>query len=168
MKRGFSLIEIVIYVAILATLSVLVVSAIVIMFTAFAKAKLSQRTALDGQTALERLTREIRLGLSVNDAESILGTSPSKLVLNSVKSPTDSAPALKQFFVSDNRLVLRENSDPIIFLTSPKSAVSQFLISKISTAESEAVKISLTIEAKRGSAESSRLFYNTVILRGSY
>lgn len=167
-QKGYTLIEIVIYVAILAALSALVINTIIIMFSAFAKARLSQRIAIDGETALERLTRETRLASSVNDGQSVLDINLSVLALNSVKSAIDPAPVLKRFFVSDNRLVLQENSDPPVYLTSPKSAVSQFLISKIATAKSEAIKISLTVEAKSGSAESGRSFYNTVILRGSY
>lgn len=166
--KGFSLIETVIYVAILAVLSVLVVNTILIMFSAFTKASILRRVTLDGETAFERITREIRLASSINDGSSILNVNPSRLALNTVRSATDSTSVTKQFYVSSGRLVLQEDSNPIEYLISPRATTTSFIVSKITTTHSQVAKISLTLEVGKGSNQVSRSFFNTVILRGSY
>lgn len=167
-NSGISLIEVVVYVAILAVISVLVVNTILIMFSAFAKAKALRRVILDGETALERITRETRLASSVDDTLSSLGVDPSHLVLNTVRSSTNSTPVNKEIYISEGRIVLKEGTDPAEFLTSPSTTVSSFVVSKIDTTNSQAIKINLTIGIGTSSGQLSRSLYNTTILRGTY
>lgn len=161
------MLEAVIYVAILALLSALVINTILVMFSAYAQGRLERRLVLDAETALERISREIRLASGVN-ASSALGTDSSRLALNTVRSATDPTAAVKEFYISSGRLVIQQDSGPLEFLTSDKSAVTIFNLVKVTAAHSEAVKIVFTLEAESGRKQVSQTFYNTVVLRGSY
>lgn len=166
--RGFTLIEIVIYVAILAVLSVLVLSSILSMASAFVKAKTVRRLTLDGETALERITREVRLANAIDDAASILGSHPSRLSLDTVRSSTDSTFSNKDFYVSQGRIAFQQDGGAVDYLTSPTSSTTQFIVTKITTPHSQAVRIQLALQAASGSTTTVRSFFNTVILRGGY
>lgn len=160
--------EVVVYVALLAVLSVLVMNALFSMTSVFVKAKTLRRLTLDGETAIERITREARLASAVDDAASALATNFSRLSLDTVRSSTDPTPANKDFYVSQGRVLFQQDGGAPDFLTSPVASTTALRMTKITTARSEAVKIELTLEAGSGANQIIRSFYNTVILRGSY
>ena len=167
-KRGFSLIEIVIYVAILATLSVLAINTILTMTSTFSKARIVRRITADADGALERIVREIRLASALNLGASSLGIDPAHIVLSSARSHSDSAATVKDIGVVSGRLRLQEGSDPAVFLTSPQTRVTRFQAFRMATTRSEALKLELTFEAGAGRNLVQRNFYSTAILRGSY
>ena len=167
-QSGYTLIETLIYAAILASLSIFVANTIILAFASFNKARLDRRVVIDAETVLERIARESRTASSVDEAQSILGLNPSKLVLNSVVSPEDGTAITRQFFVSGGRLAFQEGSGEARFLTSPGSSVSSFVVSKSDTLRSQAVKVSLTLEAESGRNQTVRSFYVSAVLRGGY
>ena len=167
-KSGFSLIEIVIYTAILAALSLFVANTTLLSFNSLNRARLNRKVALSAETALERLTREIKLASSINEAQSVLGTNPSTVVLNTVVSAEDITPASKIFSVSGGQITLQENGGEIKFLTAPGITVSSFTASGIDLLHSKAIKINLVIESGGGSIRTSKTFYASAVLRESY
>lgn len=167
-KSGYTLIETVIYTAILTSLSIFVANTIILAFVSFNKARVDRRVVIDAETALERITRESRSALSVDEIQSVFGSNPSKLVLNSTVGFGDNTPIIRQFFVSGGRMAFQEGSGEIKFLTSPAATVSSFIVSKSDTARSQAVKISLSLEAGSGQSATNRSFYVSAVLRGGY
>lgn len=167
-KSGYTLIETVIYTAILASLSIFVANTIILAFVSFNKARTDRRVVIDAETALERIARESRAALSVDEVQSVLGSNPSKLVLNSVVGFGDNTPITKQFFVSEGRLAFQEGAGQAKFLTSPASTVASFIVFKSDTAHSQAVKITLELEAGSGQSVTRRSFYISAVLRGGY
>ena len=165
---GLTFMEVIVYTALLTVISVYAITVILGMVTAFAKAKTLHRLTLDGETALERISREVRLASAVDDASSVLGTNSSRLSLDTVKSEADSTPANKDFVVSGGRIALQEDAGPIQYLISPGASTTAFLVTKITTPRAQAVKIVLTLQAGSGQNLISRSFYNTIILRQSY
>ena len=160
--------EVIVYTALLTVISVYAITAILGMVTAFAKAKTLHRLTLDGETALERISREARLASAVDDASSVLGANLSRLSLDTAKSATDPTPSDKDFAVSAGRVALQEDAGPVQYLTSPTASTTAFVVTKITTPRSQAVKIVLTLEAGSGQNLISRSFYDTIILRQSY
>ncbi|MBI2039312.1 MAG: hypothetical protein HYT22_03495 [Candidatus Niyogibacteria bacterium] len=167
-NTGFTLAEIVVYIAILAALSVFVVQAILAMAATLAEAKTVRRLTLDGETALERITREVRLASAVDDAASTLGAHPSRLSLDTVRSSTDPTFSDKDFYVLQGRIAFAEDGGAADYLTSPTSSTTQFIVTKITTPRSQAVRIQLALQAGSGSKLVSRSFFNTIVLRGGY
>lgn len=167
-KKGYSLVEAVIYTAILASLTIFVSNTVLLSFSALKNAKANRRTALSAETALERIIREGRMASSVNDASSVLGSDPAVLVLNSVVSATNNTPSSKSFFISEGRLAFRQDGGEIKFLTAPKISVSSFRVSKIESVHSQAVKINLALKPTDDALANERNFYLSAVLRGGY
>lgn len=165
--KGFSLIEIIIYIAILAVISVLVVETIVGASEVFGKARVKRALTLEGRSAMERMMREIRLATSVDTVGSVFGGHPGRLKLNTVVSSSDSTPTVREFLISGKNVVLREGSQDISLLSS--ASTTNLVFRYIQSGDtSEAIKIELGIEDGAGRNFIHANFYSTAVLRGSY
>ena len=165
---GYSLIEVVVYAAILAALAVFVANTMITSFKAFNQGRVNRRIVIDAETALERIVRESRMASSVDETQSVLDSDFSNLVLNSRVSSEDETAVVKKFFISGGRLAFQEGSGEERFLTAPNTYVSSFFVSSASSTRSQAVKISLVLEAGSGPGFTSRNFYTSAVLRGGY
>ena len=143
MRRGFSTIELLVYLAIVATALTLIVGTALGLSRAYGGAANLARIERDAVAILERITRETRAGASVDG-----GT--------------------REFFVSDGALHMKENGVDQGALTGSTIAVSSFVVRPITTGRSEAVKIELALQSGSGTASTTKRFYATTILRNSY
>lgn len=166
-KRGFTLLEIIIYVGILGIISIFVINTILITSTAFAKSRVKRNLNAGAGEAIERILRETRLASSVNIGSSVLGTNPGKLVLNTQVSSSNNTATVREFFLSGQTLMVRESGLVDVHLTS-EIDVTNLVFRRITTPESEAVRIEMTAEDGSGKTKASANFYGTAILRGSY
>lgn len=167
MHTGFTLIEIIVYLAIFAVLSVLVVETIITVTDAFGKARVKRTLALEGRGAMERMMREIRLATSVDITGSVLDTNPGRIKLNTVVSPSDSAPAVREFLISGKHLILRDGANDIAIVAN--ASTTKLIFRHILGSDvSDAVRIELEIEDGQGDRYMSVPFYSTAVLRGSY
>ena len=82
---GMTLLETVIYISLLAVISVAVVNVFLSETSAWARARAERDSTDAAKLALERITHEIRLASSVDTGQSVLGSHPGKLVLNTFK-----------------------------------------------------------------------------------
>lgn len=159
-NKGYSLIEVVVYIAVFSLISVVVVNSFIVSFstskTAFAKRNLLEA----GNSAMETMTREIRGSESVVDANSTLGANPGILEINnSITSRT------VKFQINSGSLDIYENTVLQGSISGSKVSISSLIFRKIITTSGEAVKIEMTLLDSLGRTVN---FYNTVILRGSY
>ena len=166
-KAGFTLLEIVIYVGILGIISVLVINSILATSTSFAKSRVKRNLNAHAGEAVERILREVRLASGVNTGASTLGSHPGRLVLNTVVSPTNSTAITREFFLSGSALILRETGTNDIHLTSDID-VTNLIFRRITTPNSQAVRIEVAAEDGVAKIKSSVNYYGTAILRGSY
>ena len=157
---GFSLIEVVVYVAILAVISVVAVNTLLLIHRALAEIRTTRAMNATAAVAMERMVRTIRDAKSVT---SILGTT---LVLTG----SEATPITYTFDVDANTLRLDSGSGPVA-LTPPGVTVSGLTVQKIDLTtggKSEAVKVVLTLQASSGKTMKTQSFYGTAVLRNSY
>ena len=88
-SRGFTFIEIIIYVAVLAVFSILVVDIILVLTESFGRFKTANRINSSAEVALERMVREIRLADDIDVSGSILNVSPGRLILKTIDPLTE-------------------------------------------------------------------------------
>ena len=165
--KGSSLLETLIYAAILGLVAVFATGSILAMMKSYASVKLSRDLNFSASVATERMTNEIRLANGIDDAGSVFAASPGKLKLNT----TDSlgAPATIEFFLSGTGIFVKEGAGASEALTASTTEITSLVFNKITSSTiSKAVKISLTAKSKGGRMEKTEKFYNTTILRGSY
>ena len=166
MKRGFSLIEMLIYLSILGAIFTLFTNSLLAISRSYAVLK--KLTALDSGAiaSMERITREIREATSVDLTQSTLGSNPGVLVLNQVDS-FGSTSKLKFSLTNQVLHIARDSTDQGVLL--PSSITAPLLIFySLDSGISKAVKIEMQLRDSEGGATRNQSYYSTVILRGSY
>jgi type II secretory pathway component PulJ len=164
--RGISLIETLVYVTILILVSLLVVSALSSLGRSYRlmhQAEAIERTAL---VALERMGREIRGASSIDTAQSTFDSSNGSLALNTEDENGNSVTL--RFYLSSGRVRIEENAVDQGPLSPLDVSVTSLVFRRISTPESEAVKIEMEVTSSEEGDTKVRKFYSTVTLRGSY
>lgn len=164
--KGFTLIEMVVYVAVLGALAVLAINSLLIMTGTYANLRASRDLNTSATAVLERMTREIRSAYAV-DAGSVLNVHPSDLILDT-KDASGNSTTVEFYLDTDNLIKVKEGGVARGPLMASSASVSNFVARSISGANSKAVKIELTMTATRGTKLKTRNFYTTVVLRGSY
>jgi Tfp pilus assembly protein PilW len=160
---GFSIVEIIIYLAIFTTVSVLVINSFIVMLSSFNTTNMNRRLLESGSVAMERMTREIRQAESIS-AES----NSSTLILNTFDSSGDSM-IVKFKSENDNiSLYKNNNSEKEGDLIGGNVSVASLNFKNITTAQSHAIKIEMTLVYSDGKNTKSENFYDTIGLRGGY
>ena len=118
MKKGISLIEAILYVAIFAVISVIVINMLLATVNAFGRARVSRNVNEQGIVALERMLREVRLAKAVNTATSVLDANPGTLALTTFVDHASSAITTRRFFLQGSNLVMEDGLAPAVALTS--------------------------------------------------
>ncbi len=158
--------EMLIYLAIFTMLSILVINSLITVMTSFATTRTNRDLLESGSTAIERISREIRQAKTVDTTNSTLGSSPGVLQLNSTDSSGNAL--LVKFSVSSGALNMYTGGTLKDNLLGQNITVNSLVFRRISTTNSEAVKIELTLQDNSSKTTKTANFYDTVILRGGY
>lgn len=166
-NRGSSLLETLIYAAILGMVAVFATGSILAMMKSYSSVKMSRDLNFSASAAMERMANEIRLANGIDDAGSSFATSSGKLKLNTIDDL--GVPTTVEFFLSGAGIFVKEGGGAPEALTASSTEITSLVFNEItSSTVSKAVKISLIAKAKGSRMEKTENFYNTAILRGSY
>ncbi|MDO8655238.1 MAG: hypothetical protein Q7R48_02325 [bacterium] len=166
--RGFALMEVIFYFAVLGAMSMLVVAVVGSGFNAWGQVR-SERAASDGgKLILERLLQEVRLASSVNVAGSVLGTSPGTLSLNTFEQFDSEVPATLDVVLQDGTVTIRRNAETPVPLNGSLLRVSELIFDYQDNGNSELVRMRLTVEAGQGRFVQEQSFITAAVLRNSY
>lgn len=165
-KNGYSIVEILVYLAIFTTMSIMVINYFIVVLGSLHTTRANRDLLESGATSMERIAREVRQADSVDIVNSTLSSSPGALQLNSTDSSGN--PMIIKFSVTNGALNLYEDGSLIGNLLSENISVTTLVFRRIVTANGEAVKIELTLQSTDSDDSQSENFYNTIILRGGY
>jgi Tfp pilus assembly protein PilW len=162
-KSGYSLVEIIVYLAIFTAISILVINSFIIILSSFETTNMNRKLLESGVVSMERISREIRQAQNVDPS-----STSTILVLNSTDSSED--PMVVKFLNEGGLLNIYKNNneDPEGNLLGQNISVTSLVFRHITTTESEAVKIEMTLQYSMGNNTKSENFYDTIILRGGY
>lgn len=166
MNKGFSLVEILVYVGIFSIISIAVITSSVVVMSSFSKTRDIRNVLETGNIVFERITREIRQSSSVDLANSILSSNPGSLQLNS--TDISGNPRTVKFIIENGALNLYQNGTLVDNLLGYDVVVSNLIFRRITTTAGEAVKIEMTVGNLNSRNPTSRNFNDTIILRGGY
>ncbi len=139
--KGFSLIEILIYLAIIALIVVVLANFAINFFSAKTKAETMREVEQNMRFAQEKMTRTIRNAAGINSP--IFGSSASSLSL----SMADGAKDPTIFQVSGGQLTIKEGVSSAVAITSSKVNVSSLTFTNVSYAGTKGtVRIEITID----------------------
>lgn len=165
LNRGFSMVEMIVYLAILSVMLVSVVGTLRAMTRSYGSLRTAMNVERSAVGILERMLREVRDAKSI-DAASVLGSSPGKLILHS----TDAAGAEKtvEFSLSGGSVELKENGVSEGGLNASNVPATNLVFRSFDTGRSKGIKVELTLES--GAAETARRaqFWGSAVLRDSY
>lgn len=164
-KKGFSLVETLIYIGLLVLIVSVTVYAIFGMVRAQRNMKSSVLIQESATAAFDRLVREIRDADGV-DASSTLGTNPGVLKLNTTDSSGNGRTL--EFSVSSGQLTLKEDSTVLGPLTVNGVTVTNLVFYHVDTSASDMIRASMTLSAGTSTSLKTETFYTSAILRGSY
>lgn len=167
LEYGSTFIETVIYIALFITISVLLVGTLFGMMKAYTGTRIDNDLMDGAHTSMERLTREIRGGVSIDTGVSVFGTNPGTLKLNSLDSGGSAKTV--QFSLSSGVLQMLDSTDGSTRdLTGSKVSITSLIFRNITTAKGSAVRVEMTMQSTRTSTAKTITLYDTVALRGSY
>lgn len=165
-RRGFTLIEMVVYVAILGIIAVLAINSTLAMTSAFTSLRVSRDLNSSATVLFERLTRDIRGAYGIDISQSTFNSSPGRLTLNT--KDVGGSNTTVEFYVDNGLIKIREGSVAQGAIMTTSTGVTNFVVRQLSNTNTQAIKIETTLSAKRGNITKTRNFYTTVILRGTY
>lgn len=164
--RGFSLVEMLLYIVILSFALLAVMQTLIIVTRSYGALRSAQRVEQEAALGVERMMRTVRDGSGIDDAGSIFNAHPGILLLNSTDA--SGLPRTAEFSLENGHLKFKENGIAVGLLTSARTNISNLVFRKISTARSKGVKIEMTLESGTSTAVRSENFYATAVLRDSY
>lgn len=160
--KGISLVESLIYLAIFSAMSIVVINSFLIILSSLSNISLNHSLLSSGSMSMERISREVRQAKSID----LTNTTTDSLQLNSTDSSGNNTTI--KFLKEGNALNIYKDGILIDNLLTTNTLLDSIAFNRISTANSEAVKIKITIEETRHRKTKVVSFYDTVTLRGGY
>src|SRR3989338_582754 len=167
MKKGFTLIEIIIYVALLAAIVLSAVEIVLISARSVSEMWVERRIFTAGEGAMETILRDIRQSTDIALGSSTFGTNPGALALRIPQDPGSSTIITRIFSLSSERL--QKNDDGASeLLTPPEARITSLIFWNSATTTSSLVSVKLTIESGDQKNYKSHAFYGSAVLRAKY
>jgi len=163
-KRGFTLVEIIIYLAIFTMVSVLIINSLITVMSSFSRTKSNRSLIESSINSMGRISREVRGASNIDIADSNLASGLLYLDIYDslgVKSTVEFATEGGALNMYTDGVLSGNLLDPNIYLDS-------LVFTRISTTQSEALKIEMIIHDTNSKTVKNINFYDTVILRGGY
>lgn len=162
-NSGYSLVEMIIYVALLSLISFIVINTMLSFSQSYRTLQALRMVEHSGVDSMERMIRDIRAATSVDLGNSTLGSSPGVLTLNSTVSGTSKT---TKFYIQNGVLRIDVNGAYFGPLTLSSVTVTNLIFNRISTANSSAIVVSMTVTTTVASVTETKTYHTTVILRG--
>lgn len=161
-KKGFTLVEMLVYVAILSVLSVVVINTSLSLARSYNSLKVSRNINSAAIISFERMTRDIRLATNVDTSTSTLNSHPGRLGLEIGTATTS------HYYLDGTTLRVIENGVDAGALTTGDVEITNLIFRTVTDNTLQAVKIEMTIESTLGNTTKTEKFYDFVTLRGTY
>lgn len=163
-KKGFSLIEMLVYLAILTLMLWVIANILNSMIRTERVAASSKNVENAAIFGLDRIVREVR-DASLVTASSTLDVSPGVLSLSGLDVSGQAKSV--EFYLIQNVLHIKENGVDKGALTENNAKVTSLIFSVINNTNSKSVKTTMTVESGTSTTYKKETFYSTTILRGS-
>ncbi|MEK7589965.1 MAG: prepilin-type N-terminal cleavage/methylation domain-containing protein [Patescibacteria group bacterium] len=156
--KGFSLLESLVYMAILSLMTVIIINILVSTAKAYNILRLARSINNSAITSLERMTREIKSADNISMADSTFGTHPGKLKIN-ISADT------KEFYIDNGTLKIKETGVDKGALTLDGVSVDNLVFRNLDNGTSKAVRIEMTLSGTHRNITNTKKFYSFVVLR---
>lgn len=160
-QRGFSLIEMLVYLSLLIVITAVGISTILSFSDTFTRYQAEKQLTLQVRGALERMVADIRNATAVDVAASALGTSPGTLELLAVGTA-------QTYTLTDGAVTVAVDGGTPSVLTGAGVTVDGLTFTHYESVSTELVRVAVTATASAGEVTVTETFYTSAVLRGSY
>lgn len=160
-NRGFTLIEVLVYLAVLVTVSVVVVVTFISLKDVFERNRVDRAMGSAAYAILDRVIHEAQAGTSIDVLASTLNATSSMLVILDEATTTT-------FAMSGGVVGVTKNGVDEGPLNPSEISVTMFRASRFANAFSEGVRVELWLSSSSTVASTTKKFYGVGVLRGSY
>ncbi len=154
---GYSLIEIVIYVSLIGAMVVMSTAALISVYRTLSILRVEQNVLTTGDTVLGVMLQDIRAASGVNLTTSIFSANPGKLQVGAIV-----------YTVTNGVLNRQEGASPVSLLTASGVRISNLILYRASSTISQIISVRLTLSAGSGVSSTTKQFYGSAVLRGTY
>ncbi|HEY4525293.1 MAG TPA: hypothetical protein VJL39_02925 [Candidatus Paceibacterota bacterium] len=164
-ERGFSLIELAIYVVMATLIFLAIAVSIQYAYRFYRELTIGPRADRVAASLIERVVRDIRTGSSIVLAESTFGVPTGSITISAL----DGGVAVeKRVAVSEGRITYTENDGTPLELTPADITVSRLLLTYLTSPVSEGVRIELELTYEMQGLARTKTYTGFAILRHSY
>jgi len=162
--RGFSLVEMLIYVAATAILLLVLSVIFVRVYGLYKEITLVPRTDRSALLVVDRIVKDIRSGQNINQEESSFRVDSGILDISAVESATI---VKKHYALDDGRITYQEDNGAVNYLTPSDIEVTKFKLTYLTTDISEGVRVEIDVVVPK-KEEVIKEYDGFAILRQSY
>ncbi|MDD2753238.1 MAG: type II secretion system protein [Candidatus Portnoybacteria bacterium] len=163
---GFTLIEMLVYIALVTIIVSVIVAFSFWMIQISAKAKVNSEVLANARRAMEIMTYEIRKSKSVYAPTSVFDKNPGQLGLQQTAAAgSEETTTFADFFICNQALCLKREKTPPIALTGSSVRVTNFLFNRrLNSLNAESIRITLKVESL---ASNKPEYTNSIELTGA-
>ncbi len=161
--NGFSMVEMLIYLALLTSVTVFLVNGISALTKSYADIRLAKAVSASAGAALQRIIYETRQASSINLGGSTFSANPG--VLSLVSENAAGATTTVAFTVSNGVLRVARGGVDEGPLTLSGASVTNFTLALLQNGVSNAVRVTLTVQSSFGTKTRTDTFYTTAVTR---
>jgi len=165
-QRAFTMVEMIIYVSLLAIIVGVLVSTTVVMVKSYKEMRIAQLVDSSAILALDRITSVVRSSNNIDFGYSTFNSSAGVLTLNA--NLPNNAPYIAKFYVEEGVVKLDTNGVFEGQLTSSSTRVVSLMFRYITTLVSKAIRTEITLTTNVNGVDKSENYYTTTILKNSY
>ena len=162
-KKGFSLVEIIMYISLLAVFVGAITWSLSVILHSYNKMKNERAIENSAMVSMNRMVQEIKNSKSVDLANTATSTQNGYLTLNNFDLYQN--PGNVKFYLLNNRIYEDKNGVTLGPLTSEDVNVSSLVFRYFTNASSTGIKIEMAIQAASLQVNN---FYDSAVLRNSY
>ena len=144
-KKGFTLIELIIYTFAFVIAAVLLTSFILNLIKIKAKTQIEKGVLVESQRAMETMLLEIRHAQDIYSSTSLFNSHPGQLSLKTVRNtPDDEEITYLDFYLDDNnRLAFKKEGRASEALTSENVKINNLVFRYLTAGEAKSIQIEL-------------------------
>lgn len=162
--KGFSLIEMLVYVSVMTVIFLIVVQTVLLFTSSYHRLTALRTLDHSASDSMERMTRDIRNATSVDALNSVFGGTTGSL---SVVANLNSVSTTTKFYLVSQALDVSINGSLIGPLTNTPVSVTALTFTSLTSANTTAVKVDMTLVVTDGPVTLSKKYHTTIILKGS-
>ena len=163
LTKGYSLAEMIIYIAILSIVSILVINTVLSFTRGYRDVMALRMIDHSSLDVMERITRDIRSATQIDNVNSVFGTNPGVLML---VSTVNGVSTVTKFYLEKGIIKLDINGSYFGPLTLFNTTVNSLVFTKLDSGISNAVKIDMTVSSTAGGVTKTKTYHSTIVLRG--